>query len=182
MLVFICVYAPTKAAERLSFLDELSTALISCKSEEYLFVGGDFNCTEPNLDRNHIEPHILSRKKLIQCIKAHDLVDVWRNFHKQQRQYTWAHAHDNVLSLARLDRFYSFKHHLSLFRNCIITPVSFSDRSLVQCVGTLSSIKPKSAYWHFNTTLTHDKHFKDVFNFFWKDFRSKKSSFKSLQQ
>ena len=66
VLVFICVYAPTKATERLSFLDTLSTVLFDCNSEEYLFVGGDFNCTERIIDRNHTEPHMLSRKNLIQ--------------------------------------------------------------------------------------------------------------------
>ncbi len=33
-------------------------------------------------DRNHVEPHMASRKRLIQLIEMHDLVDVWRNFHK----------------------------------------------------------------------------------------------------
>ena len=182
VLVFICVYAPTKATERLSFLDTLSTVLFDCNSEEYLFVGGDFNCTERIIDRNHTEPHMLSRKNLIQVIKTHELSDVWRNFHGEQRQYTWAHAYDNTFSLARLDRFYSFKHHLNIFRNCLITPVSFSDHSLVQCVVTLRHLKPRSAYWHFNTNLTQDKYFKDVFKLFWDDFRTQKSSFKSLQQ
>ena len=40
VLRFICVYAPTKATERLYFLDTLSTILFDCKSEEYLFVVG----------------------------------------------------------------------------------------------------------------------------------------------
>jgi len=41
----------------------------------------------------------------------------------------------------------------------------------------LSSAKAKSAYWHFNTS-----HLKDVFRYFWDDFRNTKSSFQSLQQ
>ena len=36
--------------------------------------------------------------------------------------------------------------------------------------GFLSSVKPKSAYWHFNTTLTLDKEFRDVFKAFWDGF------------
>ncbi len=46
-----------------------------------------------------------SQKRLIQLLKTHEIVDVWRNFHGIQRQYTWAHANDNLISLARLDRF-----------------------------------------------------------------------------
>ncbi len=34
-----------------------------------LFLGGDFNCTEANLDRNHIEPYLPPRQRLVQLIK-----------------------------------------------------------------------------------------------------------------
>ncbi len=97
------------------------------------------------------------------------------------KQYTWAHARDNILSLARLDRFYCFKHHLNIFKNCFITPVGFSDHSLVIGTVTLNSVKLKSAYWHFNTNLLSDAHFIDTFKFFWENFRNEKASFQSLQ-
>ena len=129
VFVFICVYAPTKAADRVLFLDTLSAAVSGCNSEEFLFVGGDFNCTENDVDRNHTEPHMLSRRTLTQCIQTHDLVDVWRILHKEQRQYTWVHTHSNTLSMARLDRFYCFKHHLNIFGNCLISAVGFSDHN-----------------------------------------------------
>lgn len=69
VLFFIFVYAPTKATEILSFLDTLSTILFDCKSEEYLFVGGDFNCTELILVRNHTEPHMFPGKSLFSVSK-----------------------------------------------------------------------------------------------------------------
>lgn len=40
---------------------------------------------------------------------------------------THGHIHENVLSMARLDRFYVFKHHLSYFVNGSILPVGFSE-------------------------------------------------------
>lgn len=46
----------------------------------------------------------------------------------------------------------------------------------------LSKLKHKSAYWHFNTSLLQDGHFRDVFKYFWGDFRTTKVSFKSVQQ
>lgn len=112
-----------------------------------------------------------SRKRLLQLMKSHDLIDIWRNFHHNQRQYTWVHAFENRLSMARLDRFYGFKHQLNFFKDCFISPVGLSDHGLVKCVFFISCVKPKSAYWHFNNTLLGDKHFNDVF----------KSSFKNLQ-
>lgn len=182
VLNIICVYAPTNASERVGFLSQLSTLIAGCSSDEYLFVGGDYNCTESDIDRNHSEPHMLSRRTLIQCIHTHDLSDVWRTIHREQRQYTWTHTHSNMISMARLDRFYCYKHHLNIFRNCVIVPVGFSDHWLLYCSVTLKDVKPKSAYWHFNSSLVHDKHFKEVFKTFWADFKGSKSSFVSLQQ
>lgn len=119
-------------------------------------MGGDFNCTENALDRNNFEPHMQSRKRLTQLIKSHSIFDVWRNFHDTQRQYTWAHVHDGQVSLARLDRFYGFKHQSSMFRECSIIPVCFSDHNLVKCVMAKNFVKSKSVYWNFNNSLLCD--------------------------
>lgn len=180
--VFICVYAPTEGRERMLFLSTLDDVLKDCDPGDFLLLGGDYNCTELCIDRNHREPHMPSRKRLIEFINSHDLADVWRCLHNNHRQYTWAHAFDNTFSLARLDRFYSFKHQLSYFKSCLILPVGFSDHSMVLCTCYVSATRHKSAYWHFNTSLLSDNHFRDVFKFFWRDYKMKKSSFQSLQQ
>ncbi len=36
------------------FLDTLSNAIVNCSTEDVLILGGDFNCTEQLLDRNHV--------------------------------------------------------------------------------------------------------------------------------
>lgn len=169
-LFFFSIYAPTASAERIVFLDILCLALKKCSSDDFLLLGGDFNCTEQNLDRNHLEPHMPSRKRLIQLIKTHELNDVWRNFHGNSRQYTWSHFRDKVVSLARLDKIYCFRHQINVFRSCCIIPVSFSDHCMVQCSLFLNSVKSKSAYWHFNNALLSDKGFKDAFEFFLEKF------------
>ncbi|KAL2076997.1 hypothetical protein ACEWY4_027414 [Coilia grayii] len=179
--VFICIYAPTVAIDRMLFLNSLLSVLQSCDSDEFLLLGGDFNCTVSALDRNHIEPHMPSRKRLIELLISTDLVDIWRNFHGCQKQYTWVHPYNNMLSLARLDRFYGFKHQLSS-RSCSIIPVGFSDHSLVVCCLSFRFVKPTSAYWHFNVNLLSDSNFKDVFRHFWNYFRTMIPSFQSLQQ
>lgn len=180
--VFVCVYAPTMALERMIFLNTLDDVLNECYNDDFLMLGGDFNCTENVIDRNHVEPHMQSRKRLIQMKKSHSIIDIWRNFHGIQRQYTWAHAHENQLSLARLDRFYGFKHQLSMFRECSISPGCFSDHSLIKCVVAKSFVKSKSAYWHFNNNLLSDFFFREVFKEFWTNAKAMKSSFLTLQQ
>ncbi len=138
-------------------------------------MGGDINCTSNDLDRNHIEPHMASKNKLLNMIKTLQLCDVWR-------QYTWAHVKENCISLARLDLFYCFKHQKQCFKSCYICPVGFSDHSMVVACVFINSVKIKSAYWHFNSALLEDAHFCKCFSFFWLGWKSKKSSFTSIQQ
>ncbi len=62
-----------------------------------------------------IEPHMPSRKRLCEIIERNDLFDVWRCLNGNVRQYTWAHSHENLLSLARLDRFITVQNTITVF-------------------------------------------------------------------
>ncbi|KAK3548699.1 hypothetical protein QTP70_017249 [Hemibagrus guttatus] len=120
------------------FLDTLSNVIADCDTADILILGGDFNCTMDDLGRNHAEPHVASRKRLWEVKEAHRLSDIWRTFNKNKRQYTWAHAIDNSLSLARLDRFYGFKHQLTLFTQCFIVPYTLNiTRDIVRSLKAL---------------------------------------------
>ena len=157
--------------------------MANCSSDEICYLNGDFNCTEcDDLDRNHVEPHAASKHAMAQLVKGQTLVDMWRELHPTERQYTWTHCRENVISLARLDRMYCFRHHFNMVKRCIIAPVGFSDHSMVICDVCVPNITHKSAYWHFNNALLVDENFRDVFIFFWKDFRSRKAEFISLRQ
>ncbi len=81
--------------ERLLFLDTLGSTLQNCCTEGFLFYGGDFNCAELDIDRNHVEPHMASRKHLTHLIEKYDLCDVWRALNGNERPYT-------VYGLARM--------------------------------------------------------------------------------
>lgn len=134
------VYLPLKWVERLNVLSVLCDTIKNCTSDEFLFVGGDFNCTEnPRVDRNYQEPHPASSQKMKQFSQTYELTNVWRN--------SWSHCKDNTLSMARLDRFYCFKHQFYIF--------------------FIKYVLLKSAYWHFNISLLHKKTFRDVLKYFW---------------
>lgn len=182
-MVFINVYAPTDGNERVRFLHEISAFLNTCNSDDLLFLAGDFNCTEDDsVDRNNAEPHAASKHALKQVCRTHDLVDIWRRIHNNDRQYTWAHTRENIVSLTRLDRFYVFKHHFNICKSCEIMPLGFSDHSLVLCHVFIRNIKHRSAYWHFNTSLLCDSRFKEGFKFLWNKFKNTKTEFESLRQ
>ncbi|XP_040928666.1 transposon TX1 uncharacterized 149 kDa protein [Betta splendens] len=86
-LVLVNIYAPTIGAERLLLLNKVNAVLMDFNSEDFLVLGGDFNCTEnANLDRNHMEPHSPSKQLLSRVLKTHELVDVWKSLHGQDRQ------------------------------------------------------------------------------------------------
>ncbi len=181
--ILINVYAPTSGSERVTFLKEIGVILNNCSSEEKLFLGGDFNCTVNDvIDRNHFEPHAASQRMMSDIVETQSLVDIWREMHHKDRQYTWLHSRENIISLARLDRIYYFKHQINMVKGCKIVPVGFTDHSMVVCDVFVANIKNKSEYWHFNTSLLMDGNFKDIFVYFWKDFRSRKQEFASLRQ
>uniref|UniRef100_A0A3B5PPF5 Reverse transcriptase domain-containing protein n=1 Tax=Xiphophorus maculatus TaxID=8083 RepID=A0A3B5PPF5_XIPMA len=180
--ILLNVYAPVNSSERCVFLEKLANTLLNCVSTDYLILGGDFNCTIDDLDRNHLEPHLQSRKILKRIIETYDLADVWRFKNGKMRQYSWAHCKENYITLARLDRFYCFGHHLQIFRSCTLCPVGFSDHCMIIGNVFINNLRPKSAYWHFNTVLLNDGCFKKGFCFFWKQWRLMKCQFTSIQQ
>ena len=182
-MVFINVYASTNGPARIMLLNELSRVLSQCGPDDFVYASGDYNCTENDLlDRNHIEPHSESKRAMKCLIETHGLTDVWRGFNNGHRQYTWTQNRGDFLSMARLDRIYCFKQHFSTFKGCNIIPVGFSDHAMVYCDVFIANVKHKSAYWHFNTALLLDKHFRESFIFLWQVFKSRKGDFTSLKQ
>lgn len=112
-------------------LNKLCDVIIGVDDDVFLFMGGYSNCTaEASLDENYLEPHPAYSAGLKHLIEIHNLKDVWRGFNGRTKQFTLVHCRDNTMSLARLNRFYCFKHH---FKSCQIIQVGLSDHSLVLC-------------------------------------------------
>lgn len=101
-------------------------------------------------------------------VEIHGLIDIWREKHYKLSQYTWVHSRGNVLSMARPYRLYCSKHHFSLFKECNILPVGFSDHSMVTCSVFIAN----SQMLFFLLKLFC----------FWKNFRTRKSDFMFVKQ
>ena len=53
---------------------------------------------------------------------------------------------------------------------------------MVICEVFIANMKNKSAYWHFNTALHLDVHFREVSIYSWKCFKERKGDFMWLKQ
>lgn len=114
-----------------------------------MVVGGDFNCTvNPDLDRNHDEPHLGSAEVLKNVIGYHDFVDIWRDSFPGVKQYTWLKMNSNALSGARLDRFYVAKCNSGRFYNSLIVPSFLSDHHYISVAVSVLSSKTYKSHWH----------------------------------
>jgi len=56
LTLFINVYTPANGPERVGFLSVLNSVLNGVDVEEFLFLGGDFNCTEDEKMRIRHKP------------------------------------------------------------------------------------------------------------------------------
>lgn len=177
---FVNVYAPNNGAERVRFYTQLQNELM-LHQQEYIIVGGDFNCTlDFTVDRIGEEPHPQSSQALKNAILHLDLLDSFRVKHPQSKQFSWARVCNNQACAARLDRIYISKTLSPRLLTCTIDPVGFSDHHLVSMGLVISSgIRPKS-FWHFNNKLLLDKVFCQEFEIFWNHWRTKKTNFGSL--
>ena len=78
-LVILNVYAPTIGVDRMAFLNILCDTVGACDSDDFMFLGGGFNCNKnPTIDRNHTEPHAASSRRIRPLRETHKLSDVWR--------------------------------------------------------------------------------------------------------
>lgn len=180
---FFNVYAPNVGQERIEFFEILSDALSQCPHGNILVLGGDFNCTvNPDLDRNHDEPHPSSAESLRKLINDHNLVDLWREAFPGVKQYTWLKANSNHLSGARLDHFYVEKGNRSKFFKSSISPSFLSDHHYLSIVVSVSFPRILKSHWHFNNRLLQDCTFIHSFNLFWKAWREERCKFQSLSQ
>lgn len=180
---FFNVYAPNVGRERIIFFRILSNALAQCPLGNIIVLGGDFNCTvNPDLDRNHDEPHPSSAKILKKLINDFNLVDLWREAFPGVKQYTWLKANSNHLSGARLDRVYVAKSNRGRFFSSSISPSFLSDHHYLSIVVSVSFSGFSKSHWHFNNRLLQDCTFIHSFNLFWKTWREERCQFQSLSQ
>ena len=151
-IAIVNVYAPNNNMEKTCFFEELNN-VISNITAEGLLICGDFNCVLDNkLDiisggahSNVLVPTFHN------VIYSHDLYDVWRLFHPQEKQYTWSKK--NPFIARRLDYILS---NSELFNRTIVANIhSLPSTDHRGCAITvkLTNCERGPGQWKFNNSL-----------------------------
>jgi exonuclease III len=112
-----------------------------------ILICGDWNLVrDPSIDTfnytNINNPK--ARYAVISLASERELVDVWRSFHENDRQYTWHHT--NPVKMSRLDFILVSEDIMSVISNSIILPKYKSDHSPVVIEILVSKHTRESGY------------------------------------
>uniref|UniRef100_A0A8C9XT72 Reverse transcriptase domain-containing protein n=1 Tax=Sander lucioperca TaxID=283035 RepID=A0A8C9XT72_SANLU len=126
--------------------------LASTRSQGILLCGGDLNLTlNAELDSSNGKGDARNiGKRMVHLMDELGLVDVWRDCHSTDREYTHYSCAHNVYS--RLDYIFMFKNDLCRLKNCEIGPCTISDHNPVYANICLNR-KNRSTLWRLNTNI-----------------------------
>ncbi len=154
LVTILNVYAPP--GSKCSFFKSLID-LIASESQGIFICGGDFNVLlDPKLDASNTSTQLASplRKQINTMIKEIGLIDVWRDFHPGERDYTYySHPHT---SYSRIDYFLAFGKDKFRFKNFNIGLIDTSDHALISLYLNLEN-KPKNTLWRLNSGILNNR-------------------------
>ena len=178
------IYAPRTDTDRKNYFITIP-AYISSTEENIL--GGDFNCiSDKKLDKLGGNP--LARQTAMTILNTitlqNNLVDIWRDQHRDVRKFTWTgkNPHDNSYIHTRIDKFYVTTTLANVITTTDIIPFPFSDHDAILLTINLQQHQRRNGYWHFNNSLLNDHTFNAEINNFWNTWLTKKNTFPNLLQ
>ena len=99
---------------------------------EHTIVAGDFNfIMKPGIDSlNYVaENNVRAKQTFLELTYKHNLIDVWRRMHPDERKYTWLRK--NSLKAGRLDMFFVSDEMLNSLIDVEIIPGYRTDHNAV---------------------------------------------------
>ncbi len=178
--ILVNVYAPNGKRDRAVFFKNLSQEIDTWRVAhncDQLMITGDFNCvlnqndknTESRIDRDD------SSKELQELINQLNLIDIWRKYNKDKKQFTWRqiNTNNNNRNVAvRLDRWYISPSLLGNVEKCYIVPCTISDHLPVMLkLCNLNKIKRGRGVWKFNNSLLQCNDFCTKVEEFWEGWK-----------
>ena len=172
-------YAPSSDTERRTFFSDLEKFL----SRDYdNIIGGDFNCIM-DVRQDKLGGNIGARQSastILRTLNArYNLIDIWRDCHQGQRNYTWTGRNptDNSLIRTRIDFFLVCRAFKPFITSTDIRPYVHSDHDCISLTFDLEKVKRGPGYWHFNNELLNDAVFQAEIEEFWADWKQKFQEF-----
>lgn len=153
----ICVYAPTKVTDRLSFFQEISQYM---KTDRYLIVLGDFNCVLNSDDRSHAGYWTDKSVEFLRGAIGRALLEDIAHYANGGNNRHYTHFQGN--SHARLDRAYLSQEIATLCDDYKVLNIAFSDHCLVAfTMGKKITVRPRMNWetWKLNAKLLKDEQF-----------------------
>ena len=152
------LYAPTKHTERELFFKK-TIFWLKRNVKNPLLIGGDLNCVQnKSMDSKNIKSTNNESKSLNKIIKYFKLVDIWRNFWPDKKQYTWRQISLNLFS--RIDYWLIQKDLIKYVEATDIRPTIKTDHNAISLKLKLTESKRGPGFWKFNAALLTDEMYK----------------------
>ena len=173
------IYAPQTDKERQTFYANLND-FISADHEN--IIAGDFNCiTDQRLDKFGGNPNArhLAAATLQTICAQYNLTDIWRDRHKDERNYTWTGRHpvNGTFIRTRIDKFLISRSINHLVIDTSIKPFTHSDHDYIFLTLNLDNIQRGPGFWHFNNELIDVAAFEAEIEEFWSTWQTKYDDF-----
>ena len=172
-------YAPSSDTERRTFFSDLEQFLLRDYDN---IIGGVFNCSM-DVRQDKLGGNVGARKSVSTVLRTLNvrfyLIDVWRDCHQGQRNYTWTGRNptDNSLITTRIDFFLVGPAYKPFITSTDIRPYVHSDHDCISLTFDLEKVNRGPAYWHFNNELLTDAVFQGEIEEFWADWKQKFQEF-----
>jgi len=176
-LNLINIYAPNTDIERRLFYSDLEKFL----APENNILAGDFNSIEfPRLDKigGSVRARQTAMTILADISARHNLHDIWRKRHPNQREFTWTGRNttgDSIIR-TRIDKFFISNSLSPFISKATIEPYPYSDHDLISISFDLTQHEHGPGFWHFNNTLLADPIFTDEITTFWNNWLTEKQT------
>ena len=156
-------YLPNSTAEKIAFFRAITDKLSEVKIQNLIIVG-DFNCVlNSDLDIISGQPHHQNEiKEFNNFVKNLEIVDIWRQLHDKEKDYTWNRAHPFIAR--RLDYCFVDESLTDLYLECKHQVAPCTDHKAVVLDLNRSEFKRGPSYWKFNNSYLKDKEFVDKMN------------------
>ena len=116
----------------------------------------------------------------LQTIGAlHNVIDIWRDRHKDEQNYTWTGRHPTNGSFirTRIDKFLISRSINQPVTDTSIKPFAHSDHDYISLTLNFDEKQRGPGNWHFNNELISDAAFEADINEFWTDWQTKYNDF-----